>query len=254
MLMGLEPNLKLLFSIFLAFFTIYNINNLTDKEEDSVNQPERANYIKGNERSILLLLLLAYFIALLLGFSVNYLTVFVILFPFVVGILYSVKIHPKIPRLKNIIGVKNIMVAISFVAITFIPVIFLQKINKMILLLFYLFFIKIFINTVLFDVRDIEGDKKSNIKTIPVAIGRLKTKKLLFVLHSSLIPWLVLSLYWDLFTRYLPVLIFCILYGFWYIYYFCNSKEVPRFAINILVEGEWFFVAALCFVINIIRF
>ncbi len=249
-LMGVKPDLTLLFSIFLTFLAIYNINNLTDKEEDSINQPERANYTKDNENLILFLSILSYFIAILLGFYVNYLTVPAILFPFIVGLLYSIQIHPKIPRMKEIVGVKSFMVAISFVMITVIPVIFLNRVDAIIILLFYFFFAKIFINTIIFDIRDIEGDKKNNIKTIPVAIGKSSTKKLLFAINSSLILWIVVFIYLDLFTPYLPVLIFSIFYGYWYIHYFCNTEKAPKFLINLLVDGEWMFIAILCFIIT----
>lgn len=250
-LMGVKPDSLLLFSIFLTFFAIYNINSLTDKEEDSINQPERANYTKDNEKLILFFSILSYFIAILLGLYVNYLTIPVILFPFIIGILYSVQIHPKVPRMKEIVGVKSFMVAISFVMITVIPVIFLNRVDVMIILLFYFFFVKIFINTIIFDIRDIEGDKENNIKTIPVAIGKSSTKKLLFAINSSLILWIVISIYFDLFTPFLPVLIFSIFYGYWYIHYFCNTKKVPKFAINLLVDGEWILVSLLCLIITI---
>ena len=250
--MGVKPDIILIISIFLTFFAIYNINNLTDKEEDSINQPERANYTKHNEKLILFLSISSYFIAILLGFYVNYLTIPVILFPFIIGILYSVQIHPKVPRMKEVVGIKSFVVAISFVMITVIPVIFLNRINTMIILLFYFFFVKIFINTIIFDIRDIEGDRKNNIKTIPVAMGKSGTKKLLFAINSSLVFWLAVSIYFGLFTPYIPVLIFSIAYGYWYIYYFCNTEKVPKFAINILVDGEWIFIALLCIIITII--
>ena len=232
-------------------FTIYSLNKLTDREEDSVNSPERTSYIQRNGKLILVLSIASCSIAILLGFSVKPLTIPIFLFPLLVGIIYSIQIHPKIPRLKDITGIKSVMVATSWAVLTtFLPAIYLQNIIIIIPLIFYFFFTKIFVNTVIFDVRDIEGDQKNNIRTIPVAIGRTKTKKMLLIIHSSLIPWLAVSMYLDLFTRYIPVLIFCIIYGFWYINYFCNNK-IPQFATDILIDGEWLFVAVFCFIINI---
>ncbi|MEN4006604.1 MAG: UbiA family prenyltransferase [Methanobacteriaceae archaeon] len=254
LLFNIKPNLNLLLAAFFVTFTIYNLNKLTDKEEDSVNLPERADYVQGNERLLLLSSILSCFTALLLGFLVNFWTIPVILFPFIVGVFYSMRIHPKIPRLKDVVGVKSFIVALSWtVGATFTPAVYSQKATIVIILIFYFFFIKLFVNTILFDVRDIEGDKKSGVKTIPVAIGRSKTKKLLLAIHSSLIPWLVVSMLLGLFTRYLPVLIFCIVYGYWYINHFCNeNKKIQGFPLDLLVDGEWLFVAALCFVVDIV--
>lgn len=248
----LEPNLKLLFAMFFTTFGTYSLNKLTDKDEDLINLPERANYVIGNERFLLFISVVSYSITILLGFSVNISTVVVLLFPLFAGIIYSVDILP-IPRIKKIIGMKNIFAALSWtIVIIFLPVIYSYESATITILIFFFIFIKLIVNAVIFDIRDIEGDSKSNIKTIPVAIGKEKTRKMLLVIHSSLIPWLAVSIYWGFFTNYLPVLIFCILYGYWYINYFCKSEKVPKFATDLLVDGEWLFVAALCFIINII--
>ena len=248
-----EPDLKLLFAMFFTMLGIYSLNKLTDKDEDSINLPERADYVTGNEKPLLFILLISYLIAILLGFSVNIWAVLIILFPLFAGIIYSVEISPKIPRLKNITGMKNIIVVLSWtVGSTFLPAICVYKGVIITALIFSFIFIKIFVNAVIFDIRDIEGDRENNIKTIPVVIGRQKTKKMLLIIQSSLIPWLALSIYWGFFTRYLPVLIFCIIYGYLYIYYFCNTEKVPKYATDLLVDGEWIFVAILCFIITII--
>ncbi|MCZ3366118.1 UbiA family prenyltransferase [Methanobacterium veterum] len=253
LMFDLEPNLKLLFAMFFTMFGVYNLNKLTDKEEDSVNLPERANYILGNEKAIIIITILSYFTALLLGIFVNILDLIVILFPLFAGIIYSVKLLPKIPRLKDITGMKNIIAALSWtVGIVFLPVISSYKGFIITILISSFIFINLLVNAIIFDIRDIKGDRKNNIKTIPVVIGRQKTEKMLLIIHSILIPWLVLSIYWGFFTRYLPVLIFCIIYGYWYIYYFCNAEKIPKFATDILVDGEWIFVALLCFIITII--
>ncbi|WP_424354175.1 UbiA family prenyltransferase [Methanobacterium sp. MBAC-LM] len=249
----LEPNLKLLLAMFFTMFGIYNLNKLTDKEEDSVNLPERKKYILGNETFIIVITILSYFTAILLGIFVNILDAIVLLFPLFAGILYSVKLSPRIPRLKNITGMKNIIAALSWtVGVIFLPVIYFYKGLAITVLLSFFIFIKLVVNAVIFDIRDIKGDRENNIKTIPVVVGRSKTKKLLLTIHSTLIPWLAVSIYWGFFTRYLPVLIFCIIYGYGYIHYFCNTEKVPKYAIDLLVDGEWIFVAALCFIITLI--
>lgn len=247
-----EPNFKLLFAVFCITFTVYNLNRLTDKKEDLVNSPERMSYIP-DEELLILVVLISWFIAILLSFSVNFLIIPIILFPFMAGIFYSIQIHPKIPRFKDITGLKSFIVAISWVAVvSFIPSLYLQNVNIKITLISYLIFIKLFVNTVIFDIRDIKGDRKNNIQTIPVVIGRSKTKKMLLIIHSSLIPWLAVSIYLGFFTPYLPVLVFCIIYGYWYIHYFCTTERIPKFATDLLVDGEWILVVALCFIITII--
>jgi 4-hydroxybenzoate polyprenyltransferase len=102
-------------------------------------------------------------------------------------------------------------------------------------------------------VRDIEGDKQFGVKTIPVTIGIDKTKKLLLVLNSLPIPWLVISLHIGFFTRYLPVLIFCIVYAYWYIIHFCKEKP-GKFSYDLVIDGEWILLFFLCFITRFIPF
>ena len=253
LLFNIIPNFNLIFAMFFVILSIYNLNKLTDKCEDLVNLPERKNYVLGNEKTIIIVVILSYFIALLLGLSVNILAAIVLMFPLFAGILYSINLFSKIPRLKNITGAKNVTAALSWtIEIIALPLTCLYKGTLITILVSFFIFINLLVNAIIFDIRDIEGDRANNIKTIPVAIGRSKTRKMLLAAQSTLIPWLAVSIYWGLFTRYIPVLIFCTIYGYWYINYFCNTEKIPKFATDLLVDGEWIFVAVMCFIITII--
>jgi 4-hydroxybenzoate polyprenyltransferase len=130
---------------------------------------------------------------------------------------------------------------------TFLPAIcLLEKEILQILLIFYFFFLKSFTNAALFDIRDIEGDRISGVRTIPVVFGRQKTKNLLLVLNSTLIPWLVFSYHAGFFHQYLFVLIFAITYGYWYILHFCKDGIKIGKSMDLLVDGEWIPVVVLC--------
>lgn len=122
------------------------------------------------------------------------------------------------------------------------------KKSILIILIFYLFFLKSYVNTIIFDVRDIEGDKMNNVRTIPVILGLQKTKNLLLTLNSTLIPWLIFSYSHGYFQRYIFVLIFAILYGYWYILYFCREDIKIGKSLDLLVDGEWIPIALLALI------
>lgn len=137
---NVQPNLTLLLAVFLSTFSVYSLNRLTDMEEDSVNVPERESYVKGKEKTLLALCILSYGIALLLGFLVNPVSILVLLFPLLIGILYSLEVSPKLPRLKNIPGMKNFSVTLSWtVGAVFIPLVFHYPGLWITFLLFFLF-------------------------------------------------------------------------------------------------------------------
>jgi 4-hydroxybenzoate polyprenyltransferase len=250
--LNIQPSLILLFAVFLSTFSVYSLNRLTDLEEDSVNVPERESYVKGKEKTLLALCIVSYGVALLLGFVVNPVSVLVFLFPLLIGILYSLKVHPKFPRLKNIPGMKNFSVTLSWtVGAVFIPVVFHYPGFWITFLLFFFVFVKFLVNTMSFDIRDIEGDKESGVRTIPVLLGRSRTKILLLGIQSTLIVWLLIVISEGIFAHYWLVFAFSIIYGFWYISYFSENRKLEIFSRDLFVDGEWMLLAALCFLMNL---
>jgi len=229
----------------------YSLNRLTDKEEDAVNSPMRSRYIQSNEKLLTILAVISYITALLLGWFENIFASCILLIPLLTGIIYSTSIFSVfgIPRLKDVFVVKSLLVALSWtVVVAFLPAICFSENLIVVLSILFFFFIKSFVNTVLFDVRDMEGDAQNNVKTIPVVVGIFKTKRLLLIIQSVLVIWLLLV--FDLFSTYNIILVVSIIYGYFYIVYFCNPKNHKGFLLDILVDGEWIIMGLLYIGIN----
>jgi len=237
---------------FLITFGIYGLNKLTDMKEDAINRPERANLIKKIEPFLIFFVAISFLLSLILGFQENIMTLLILIFPLFMGIVYSVKLSRNIPRLKDITGVKNFTIALSWAAVAaFLPVIYLKEKNiLLIILIFGFFFLKSYINSVLFDVRDIEGDRMNGIRTLPVFLGKNNTKNLLLFLNTILIFWLIFSYSHGFFNKYLFVFIFAILYGYWYILHFCRKGIKIGKSLDLLVDGEFIIIAILALFIS----
>lgn len=231
---------------------MYGLNKLTDLKEDVINNPDRAKTIKKIEIIFKFTVTLAFIFSMVLGFRIDILTLPVIIFPLALGILYSVKFSKNFPRLKDITGVKNITIALSWAVVsTFLPVIYSsEKKSILIILIFYLFSIKSLINSILFDIRDIKGDRENKIKTIPVFLGKDKTIKLLLILNSTLIPWIIFAYFWGFFYKYFSVLIFLILYGYWYILYFSRDCIKIGKSMDLFVDGEFIIITIFALSFN----
>jgi 4-hydroxybenzoate polyprenyltransferase len=242
-------NFNMVLITFLTTFSTYGLNKLTDLREDSINNPERAKTIKKIELIFKLSVAMSFFFSLLLGFFESILTLPILLFPLLLGILYSVRLTRKIPRLKDITGVKNLTIALSWaVGSTFLPLIYLaNKEILLIILVFYLFFLKSYINSIIFDIRDIDGDRLNGVRTIPVLLGRERTKILLLILNSTLFLWLMI--YQFFFMKYFYVLFFSIVYGYWYIIHFCRDGPKPGKSMDLLVDGEFIYLAIITLII-----
>ncbi len=240
LLYNIKIDFSLLLSSFFLTFTVYSLDKLSNIKEDSISLPDRALFINRHKKIITCISAVSYITAIYLSFLKGQLALFVVLFPLFMGFVYSIKIFNF--RLKDIFAVKNITIASSWaVTGTFFPLVVLTKSFILIILVFYFIFIKCFINTVLFDIRDIEGDSLNGVRTIPVFLGINKTKTILLILNSSLIPWLIFSQ--DFFHRYLFVLIYTIFYGYLYIFYFCRGGNKIGGSLDLIVDGEWIPIA-----------
>ncbi len=255
LLFGIVINWSLLLATFLSVFAVYCMNRLTDKEEDAVNSPERASFVDGHEKTISIILLFSYITAIILGISQSIYAMLILLFPLCAGVAYNIKLSPRIPRLKDILGVKNIITALSWaVGTTFLPFVGLFEPSLIFICsLFYFFFMKSFINTVLYDIRDIDGDRENGIITIPVKIGKENTKNLLLIATSSLLvmSFILLLINQVSFGLFLTM-VFCVFNAYWYIGYTCNNDEIHKYKMPLLINGEWFFVLGLYYIIPLV--
>ncbi|WP_461865208.1 UbiA family prenyltransferase [Thermococcus sp.] len=244
---GIAPRWNLLLMTFLLVFSVYGINKLTDLNEDEINNPERVGYIKKVAKVLKYAIILSLILAIVLSALSSPWAILVVLFPIASGILYSIRISPQYPRLKDITGIKNIIIATTWAnGTTFLPYLVAEDVPlSKVALIYYFFFMKSMINTILFDVRDIEGDRINGIKTIPVKLGFKKSKMLLVMLNSTFIVWLLVSYYLGYFDRYIPVLVFSILNGYAYVLYFAKEDYKPGKSLDIWVDGEWFYTLPL---------
>jgi len=102
LLFNVKPNFILLFASFCVTFSLYNINKFTDKEEDSINIPERGLFIQNRGHLLFPLSVVSYIIALVAGGIERLEVVPILLLPILLGMVYSVKVSSDFIRLKDI--------------------------------------------------------------------------------------------------------------------------------------------------------
>jgi 4-hydroxybenzoate polyprenyltransferase len=232
----------LLIAAFLLSFSVYSLNRVTDLEEDSINLPDGGRSIKKNRDYLLFASLESINIAVVLAFFTYPSAIIVILFAFFVAFFYG--LGSSRFRLKNIVLLKSITVAGTMTA-TAVALAFAVYANSafIVLTVTYFIFVKILIATMLLDVRDIEGDQKAGVRTIPVSLGVNKTRNLLLLLNSTLVPWVAFSLFRGIFYPYIFVLILSVLYGYWLILRFTRARATTSRLYYSYVTGEWIILA-----------
>ncbi len=232
-LLGANPDLHACLAVSLTVFSVYSLNKLTDKKEDAINSPERLSFLAGRTRLILVYSLLSYALSVLLIALEKPIAIPVIFIPLLANALYSSRLIPGLPRLKDIPLMKNLVVAFSWALVcVLVPAAYSEYLDGKVILIIYFIFQKVFINTVLYDVRDIAGDRENGIRTLPCLFGLKKTLLILLAMNSTLLPLLAL-------TEGKSQLLMggMIIYGYIYIIYF--SKMQSPLLLDLFVDGEW---------------
>jgi 4-hydroxybenzoate polyprenyltransferase len=150
--------------------------------------------------------------------------------PFLVAYLYTKGIGGF--RLKGSMGAKNCIVALTW---SLSILIFLGTFSVPVMLVCLFFFCKSFVNTVIYDVRDVEKDRMAGILTIPTMLTRAQVTILLFGL-SLAAHMVVIGAYFSGFIVGIDVLFISLIHSSFYIVAYCNKLEMFR---NAFVDGEW---------------
>lgn len=178
-----------------AFFlcaAVSAYNDLTDVKEDLINRKKINPFVYNIKGKLLIggCILLG----LVTSFLLSLFSVAFYVLPLIIFLFYSSF------RIKRYPLIKNIYTALGSSLVFFIGT---GKMTES-ALIYYLFVAGfVFIGSVLSDLRDLEGDKMSGIRTLPVVIGEDATKKLLY-LWICLFSMFLLILKLHAFFLFLP--------------------------------------------------
>lgn len=244
LLMGMSPNITACVVVFLISFSVYSLDKIADMDKDTTNMPQRYRFLHGRKKLVLFCAIGAYLSAIILVLLNKPMALPVVFIPFIANAFYATKVHKNIPRLKDIPGIKNIIVALAWALVTtVIPAMYLtDPSNDIAIIVIYFMLIKTLVDNVLYDIRDIKGDKENGVKTMAVLLGKHKTVALLLAINSTLLPWLV---YTGMADKMLALAL--TLYGYAYIIYFRERRN--PIALDFFVEGEWMLMTALLLIV-----
>lgn len=201
----------------------YIINDIYDVETDLVNRPDKVLIGRSiSEKKANNLFIIFNVIGVLIGFYLSHLvgkSSFFALFVVISALLY---VYASYLKRTLLIGnvVISILVALSLIIVgifELLPVITPQnqiaQINMFTVILHYALFAFIInlIREMVKDIQDIDGDHKSGMNTLPILIGRERSRNIIFVL--SFIPLILLVYYLStyLYNKTIVVVYFLIL-------------------------------------------
>jgi 4-hydroxybenzoate polyprenyltransferase len=223
----------------LIIYTVYTLDRAFESEEDAVNRTE----LNGSNKKVgLTVSLLAFIIGTYILAKEGILALAFI--PFITGYLYSkgIKIGRFALKLKGGLGIKNIVVGLTWGI--FIAGLAGSGCGNLvpIVLVFIFFGVKLFINSAIYDFKDIKGDSLAGIKTLPVSLGAQKTRNLLIAMHLLSHLTLGIALIHGVLAFEPLIVLYSFICGLICIQTFTNSEDEKlsskKLERTVLVDGE----------------
>jgi 4-hydroxybenzoate polyprenyltransferase len=185
-------SLEVVCIVFAVTFSIYNLNNIYDEDEDQVNTPRKAVFVRDHRRAICGLVVVAYLTGLGVSFRGGPYAPVVTLIPLLAGIIYSIDLI----RAKDIMVLNTTIVSAALaVTVVGLPLAFHHRFPVVpSLLLFVCFLLKFSITVELCNIPDIEGDRIAGVSTLPVVFGVRRTKLILYGLETVAFALVLVSI------------------------------------------------------------
>ncbi len=241
--------------LMLIVFAVYNLNRKTDEDEDAINHTERYAFTKEYEGTLFRSAIGAYVIALCLSALQGLDSLFITTIPLIAGIVYSVPLFPArfgFRRLKEVPLMKSLVVAFSWA----IPPALLPVCHACLPggaatgIAGIFFFFLVFINTVVFDIRDVEGDLASGVKTLPTILGSRRTLILLTAMNA--VVGVALMLAGGLLPGLHPVLLLAAGTAYAQGYLLCFQRfGTEKLSFELLADGQFILLAVTLYLLTL---
>ncbi len=168
--------------IALLALNVCSTNRQIDEEVDKLNVPERTRFLMKHGKTIYFFSVAGLLVALALAFMKSAWVGSAGLMVFLFGHFYSHP-FPRVGRLREFFIIKNVSVGLIWALMSLITPFYFGVMDLSVLALFMLFFMRMTFQTGLIDLRDVDGDAKAGIRTVPMSLGRERTLMLSHVVN-----------------------------------------------------------------------
>jgi 4-hydroxybenzoate polyprenyltransferase len=229
--LGMKPHLHpYVFIIFFATLCEYNIHRfLSILNNKNALESEKHSWVKNYLKPFYVLVVLS-----IIGFAIAVLlakkTVIIALIPIaIVTLFYSLPLKGKgnVFRLRQISILKIFLIAIVWSASTIVLPIIQTEIKYDYIHVFIMLverFLFVFAITIPFDIRDVETDRITGLKTIPILVGE---KKAILLSNAALIGFMLIAvIHYSVFT--MSYLIPAFLISGLSTYYLINNEKAKN--------------------------
>lgn len=175
-LFGRNPTVVLLVMAYLFSFGAYMMNRSSEMDQDLASHPERTNYLATRRKALPLVVAASFLLGYALAATVSLIFFVALLVPLALSLLYSVGSKHLMRligtrNLKQKVLLKNVTISLGWSLIPILVGLYFGAVDAALLLLCPFIFFRLMTNTVIFDIRDTEGDRANGVKTLPTELG-----------------------------------------------------------------------------------
>ncbi len=256
-LLGIQPRFSFCLIAALFIFSMQVLNRFSNKETATLNEPASAKFYEKKRTLFICLGITGAVASFILGLMLSRSIFFCIFLASLFGIFYRLEIIPKrmskiirYRSLEKIPGSKEIFYSIAWaVSTALIPFLEVQRSFVPSLLTAMAFaFSLAFVRAVVLDIRDIQGDRILGKETIPIAIGKERTKTILISITAMIAVLLLLSPWLGWVTTLGYYLLPCVAYACGYQYLFQKKMVAEGLLPETIADFNFILAGIMAFI------
>ena len=243
LVMGKAPTWDLLLMAYLFSFGGYSINRISDFGQDAVSHPDRTAYLKSRmgwlKGAVAACFAVGYVLALLRNpfFFAGLLVPLLLAFAYCVGSDW-VKDCFGVSWLMEATLVMNMTVSFGWSLVPFLVGLYYLEFPAAVFAFAPFIFLRLMVNTIFFDQRDMEADASFGVKTLPVKLGISGSTRVMDVLDLASAAYLAAIVAAQLVPLFAGALLVFVPYSFAYRAYAGSGKHRDSLR-DLVADGEY---------------
>lgn len=244
LILGFIPTIDLIVAAYLFTFGSYTLNRVRESDDDALSNPERTKFIIGRTKYVNHIIVLCYLGSLSIAIIRSPIFFSALMVPLLLSYLYNIGSKKFVPimgtsRLKEQFLVKNIVVSAGWGLVVFLTVIYYNgNLNTTVFSVFIFIFLRVFVNTVFCDIRDVQSDSSIGIRTIPIVFGVKKTKYFLLAVNTLSGIFVFLAVIGGILPPMAHFVNLLTIFGYYYLIRSLRPNADMTYLCDFVAEGE----------------
>jgi 4-hydroxy-3-methylbut-2-enyl diphosphate reductase len=257
LLQSIDPRLSYMGIASLYIFAMHVLHYLTKGREIQLEEPTRGDFVEKYKNILIALSVVSILCSLFIASSLGALPFWLLMLATILGILYNIRIIPVrllrffyYQRLRDIPASKDVFMALAWAAITVVlPALAEGRIiyTENLLVTFLFIYVLVYNRSIFFDIKEIQGDKMVGRETMPIFIGKERTKVIIVALMLLAFIGLIHSTYKGNLPELGYLLTVLLLYNAAYLFLYHKRIFTHSLICEFIADGKFILAGILSF-------